>query len=373
GLTEPQAYAIPVIHNRENVLVCSPTGSGKTLTAFLAIINELYQKQLRDELEDRIYCLYISPLKALANDIRRNLTTPLEELKALAKETSRPVPKIRTGVRSGDTSASERSKMARKPPHIFITTPESMALILSTPKFSENLAGLEYLIVDEIHEMCNNKRGTMLSLSMERLQERAGNFTRVGLSATQAPIETIAEFLAGRENGKTRPMGIVEVESKKKLDIEVLCPVEDMTALPFEVVNDRMYDLVGELVKKHTTTIVFTNTRAGTESVSYRLQEKGIERLAAHHGSLSKETRLDVEEELKQGKLRGVVSSTSLELGIDIGSIDLVCQIGSPKSIAKGLQRIGRAGHSVGAVPTGRFIVFESDDLVECAVLARHA
>ncbi|MCK4718457.1 MAG: ATP-dependent helicase, partial [Thermoplasmata archaeon] len=258
-------------------------------------------------------------------------------------------------------------------PHILITTPESIAIILSTPKFSQKLEGLEYLIIDEIHEVCNNKRGSMLALNMERLEARTGGFTRLGLSATQAPIEEIASFLSGYEGEETRPMGIVEAKTRKELDIEVVCPVEDMTALPFEVVNDRMYDLVGELIKEHKTTIVFTNTRAGTESVSYRLQERGIERIAAHHGSLSKETRLEVEEELKLGLLRGVVSSTSLELGIDIGSIDLVCQIGSPKSIAKGLQRIGRAGHSVGAVPTGRFIVFESDDLVECAVLARKA
>ncbi len=377
ALTEPQEYAIPLIHNKRSVLVSSPTGSGKTLTAFLSIINELYLRQVSGSLEDEVFCVYVSPLKALANDIRRNLMEPLEEMRALAEKRGLPPPEIRVSVRSGDTSSYERSKMARRPPHILITTPESLSLILTSPKFGKRLDRVQYLIVDEIHELCSSKRGTLLSLNMERLEERnPGDVVRIGLSATQAPIEEIAAFLAGYPSAgsdEPRDVGIVEVSRRKELDLRVLCPVDDMTSLPFEVVNERMYDLLVELINQHTTTLIFTNTRRGAEAVAFKLQERGVESIAAHHGSLSKDTRFDVEERLKRGELKAVVSSTSLELGIDIGSIDLVCQIGSPKSIAKGLQRIGRAGHSVFAVPKGRFVVFENDDLVECAVLARYA
>lgn len=373
-LTEPQSFAVPLVHERKNVLVSSPTGSGKTITAFLSIINELLILQKKGKLEDKIYCVYISPLKALANDINRNLTTPLEEMKQLAIQEGLEPPEIRVAVRSGDTSTSERAKMARKPPHIFITTPESLALVLTAPKFRKKLADAKWVIVDEIHEVCSSKRGVHLSLSLERLREQIGrDFTRIGLSATIAPINEIAKFLAGYENGKLREMNVVEVEGTKKLDLGVLCPVQDMTVLPYEIVNARMYDMLTQLVNDHRTTLIFTNTRSGTEHVSYKLKEKGIEDLAAHHGSLSKFIRLDVEEKLKNGELKAAVSSTSLELGIDIGYIDLVCQIGSPKSIAKGLQRIGRSGHAVGDTSIGRMLVFDNDDLVECAALTKNA
>jgi ATP-dependent Lhr-like helicase len=374
GLTEPQAYAVPIIHARKNVLVSSPTGSGKTLTAFLSIINELYAKQLRGELEDRIYCLYVSPLKALANDINRNLEEPLRELTELAQKEGKPAPLVRVGVRSGDTSPQERQKQARRPPHIFITTPESIAIILSTPKFREHFANVEWVILDEIHEVCSSKRGALLSICLERLREQTGHdFVRIGLSATIAPIEEEAKFLAGYSNGKVRDMNIVEVDTRKSLDLAVLCPVKDMTAVPMEVANARMYDLLSTLIDEHRTTLIFTNTRSGTEHVSFRLKERGVEDLEAHHGSLSKVTRLDVEQKLKEGRLKAAVSSTSLELGIDIGYIDLVVQIGSPKSVAKGLQRIGRAGHAYGETATGRMIAFEPWDLMECATLAKAA
>ena len=373
-LTEPQAYAVPLIHARKSVLVSSPTGSGKTLTAFLSIINELYAKQLRGELEDRIYCLYVSPLKALANDINRNLEEPLRELTELARKEGKPEPLVRVGVRSGDTSAQERQKQARRPPHIFITTPESIAIILSTPKFREHFATVEWVILDEIHEVCSSKRGSLLSICLERLREQTGqDFVRIGLSATIAPIEEEAKFLAGFVNGKVRDMHIVEVDTRKDLDLAVLCPVRDITAVPMEVANARMYDLLSGLIDDHRTTLIFTNTRSGTEHVSFRLKERGVEDLEAHHGSLSKVTRLDVEQKLKDGKLKAAVSSTSLELGIDIGYIDLVVQIGSPKSVAKGLQRIGRAGHAYGETATGRMIAFEPWDLMECATLAKAA
>ena len=374
GLTEPQAYGVPLIHARKSVLVSSPTGSGKTLTAFLSIINELYAKQLRGELEDRIYCLYVSPLKALANDINRNLEEPLRELTVLAQKEGKPEPLVRVGVRSGDTSAQERQKQARRPPHIFITTPESIAIILSTPKFREHFANVEWVILDEIHEVCSSKRGSLLSICLERLRAQTGNdFVRIGLSATIAPIEEEAKFLAGFSNGKVRDMHIVDVDTRKSLDLAVLCPVRDITAVPMEVANARMYDLLSGLIDDHRTTLIFTNTRSGTEHVSFKLKERGVEDLEAHHGSLSKVTRLDVEQKLKDGQLKVAVSSTSLELGIDIGYIDLVVQIGSPKSVAKGLQRIGRAGHAYGDTATGRMIAFEPWDLMECATLAKAA
>ncbi len=374
GLTEPQAFAVPLIHAGESVLISSPTGSGKTLTAFLSIINELYSLQLKGELEDRIYAVYVSPLKALANDINRNLTTPLEEMRQLAAAEGFVPPEIRVAVRSGDTSPAERQKQAKRPPHIFITTPESLTLVLTAPKFREAFAGVRWMIVDEIHEVCSSKRGALLSLSLERLQAYVGRaFTRIGLSATIAPIDEIAKFLVGYDDGRMRPVQIVEVESRKSLDLAVLCPVRDLTQYALEEANARMYDVLSTLIDEHRTTLIFTNTRSGTEHVSFKLKERGVENLEAHHGSLSKETRLDVEERLKRGELKAAVSSTSLELGIDIGYIDLVVQIGSPKSIAKGLQRIGRAGHKYGDTSVGRLVVFEPWDLMECATLVKNA
>ncbi len=373
-LTEPQAYAVPLIHARKNVLVSSPTGSGKTLTAFLTVLNELYALQKQGKLEDRIYCVYVSPLKALANDINRNLEEPLREMRALAEETGEDAPEIRVAVRSGDTSANERQRQARKPPHIFITTPESLAIVLSAPKFREKFDGVQWVIVDEIHEVCSSKRGALLSVTLERLQEYIGReLTRIGLSATIAPIDEVAKFLAGYRDGKLREMHVVEVESRKSLDLSVVCPVRDLTEVDMESASARMYALLSDLIEEHRTTLIFTNTRSGTEHVSFKLKERGVENLEAHHGSLSKVTRLDVEEKLKQGLLKAAVSSTSLELGIDIGYIDLVVQIGSPKSVAKGLQRIGRAGHAYGDTSRGRLVVFEPWDLVECTALVKAA
>jgi len=374
-LTEPQAKAIPAIHQRRNVLVSSPTGSGKTLTAFTSIINELTRYASEGRLEERVYCIYISPLKALANDVNRNLNTPLAEMREVAAAHGMNVPGIKVAVRSGDTPQSERQKMVRHPPHILITTPESLSLILAAPKFKESLRKVEWVILDEIHDICDSKRGAFLSLTLERLMEHCeAGFSRIGLSATLAPIEAIAGFLVGcGPDGSNRDVTLVEADSKKQLDLKVICPTDDMTALSSDIVNSMMYDKVKEMVDQHETTLIFTNTRSGAESVVYKLKERGLESVEVHHSSLGRETRLDVEERLKRGEIRCVVSSTSLELGIDIGSIDLVCQIGSPKSVAKGLQRIGRSGHSFGRVAKGRLIVFDPDDLVECAVMCRAA
>ncbi|HJO28349.1 MAG TPA: ATP-dependent helicase [Candidatus Poseidoniia archaeon] len=373
-LTPPQAMAVPLIHAGKNVLVSSPTGSGKTLTAFLSILNDLFRRAGAGRLEDGVQALYISPLKALANDIDRNLKQPLAEMEALAAKRGWEFPTVKVAVRSGDTSTSDRAKMVRKPPHILITTPESLGLLLSSKKFREHLRSVRYVILDEIHDLANNKRGTHLSLSVECLAHLLDHDpVRIGLSATQAPIEEIAHFLGGWSRGKPRPVNIVDVKERKHLDLRVLCPVDDLTQHSTEVVNSRMYDLLAELVVAHRTTLIFTNTRAGTESVVLQLQERGIDKLAAHHGSMSKEMRLYVEQKLKDGKMDAVVTSTSLELGIDIGYVDLVVQIGSPKSIAKGLQRIGRAGHALHQVSKGRLVVFDPDDLVECAVLVNSA
>ena len=397
-LTPSQAYAIPLIHNTQNVLVASPTGSGKTLTAFLSIINELFLLGKKGELENKIYCLYVSPLKALANDIERNLNAPLREIYELAAKKGVELPQIRVGVRSGDTSPYEKQKMTVKAPHILITTPETLAIVVSTKKFSNKLRDIQYVIIDEIHEISSSKRGVHLSLSLERLQYRVSSnhnteleldeyeeienkyfgddsreFVRIGLSATQAPIREIAKFLVGYNGSKLRDINIIEVSASKVLDLKVLCPVQDMNMVPYEIVNAKMYNVLHEMIDNHRTTLVFTNTRSGTEAVVYKLQEQGLDKIAAHHGSLSKEIRLDVEDKLKNGELEATICSTSLELGIDIGYIDLVVQIGSPKSIAKGMQRIGRAGHALHEISKGRIVVFDRDDLVECAVLVKNA
>lgn len=283
------------------------------------------------------------------------------------------LPAIRVAVRSGDTTQADRQKMLKKPPHILITTPESLALALTAPKFKEKFTRVRYVIIDEIHEISSSKRGTLLSLNLERLEEMSPHFIRIGLSATQAPLPTIANFLCGYENGEPRECTIVDVDLKKGLDLETLTPVEDLTTAGFEVANERMYDVLAKLIDAHKTTLIFTNTRSATEHVAIRLKARGVDSLEAHHSSLGKEIRLGVEEKLKRGELKCVISSTSLELGIDIGSVDLVIQIGSPKSVSKGLQRIGRAGHSISKLSMGRFVVFGLDDLVECAVLTKAA
>lgn len=369
--TKAQKIGIPLIHQRKNILISSPTGTGKTLSGFLVIINELFLLAKRNELEDKIYCVYVSPLKALANDIHRNLEVPLAEIREMAEEKGIHIPKIRVGVRSGDTSQYARQKMNKTPPHIFITTPESLALALFSPKFKEKFKGVEFLIVDEIHDLASNKRGELLSLIIEFLQNKRTSITRIGLSATTEPIDEIARFLAGDE--EISDVHVVEAESNKNLDMRVTCPVSDLFSAPQEQINERTYDIIEELVKEHTTTLVFTNTRSGAERVSSKLIERGILDLEAHHSSLSRESRFSVEERLKKGELKCAVSSTSLELGIDIGSIDLVVQVGSPKGIAKGLQRVGRSGHSVFATAKGRIVPMDIDDLIESLVLVKEA
>ena len=371
--TPPQKEAIINILNEKNVLVASPTGSGKTLSAFLAIISNLVTLAKDDRLEDKVYCIYISPLRSLNNDIAKNLKMPLEELASMDDT----IKKIRVGIRTGDTSQQERARMLRKPPHILITTPESMAIILCAPKFRESFRDAKWVIIDEIHELCSSKRGVHLSLTLERLEHLSNKgITRIGLSATIHPLDEVAKYLVGYEDGKERRCVIIDKRFVKPMKLQTTSPVSDLVHTSAETINKKMYDLLRSIIKKNKTTLIFTNTRSGTERVVYHLSKMNIvdaDQLAAHHSSLSRENRLDVEDRLKNGKMRAVVTSTSLELGIDIGSIDMVVQIGSPKSIARCLQRVGRSGHSLDKESRGCLIALERDDLMEDIVICMNA
>ena len=366
--SEPQKYAVIPIHNRENVLVSAVTGSGKTLTGFMAILNELINLSEQEKLENKVYCVYISPLKALNNDVFFNLEQPLREMEELAKKKFG----IKAAVRTGDTTATEKQKMLKETPHILVTTPESLALILTSPKFREKLRDVKYCIIDEVHSLAENKRGVHLSLSLERLHELAGNFTRIGLSATTEPIEEIAKFVVGN-NKKCK---IAKIDLTKKMDLKVLCPLPDMINTTFEETHNAMYELINKLIQDHKTTLIFTNTRSATERVVHYLKERFpknyTENIGAHHGSLSKQHRLNMETRMREGKLKAIVCSTSLELGIDIGYVDLVIMLGSPKSVARATQRAGRAGHKLHDTIKGRIIVLDRDDLIESSVMLKN-
>ncbi len=367
-----QKYGVMNIWERKDILISAPTGGTKTLTSFLSILNYLVMLSEKNELEDKIYALYTSPLKALSNDISKNLIEPLEEINALAKEKKIKLQPIRIALRTGDTSQSEKAKMARKVPHILITTPESLAITLTSKKFVDNFKYLEFCVVDEIHAL-ENKRGTYLSLTLERLNELSNIYpVKIGLSATIEPLDEVAKYLTGIDEERT--VGIAKVPLDKTVNINVLTPVQDLVTQ--ENAHKEMYKLLTKLIQEHKTTLIFTNTRAATERVVNHLKEKfpteyGDDNIAAHHSSLSKDHRFDIEERLRQGKLKVVVCSTSLELGIDIGFIDLVLMLGSPKSSARALQRIGRAGHQLHETAKGRFIVLDRDDLIECSVIQK--
>ncbi len=381
----PQLYGVMPIHERKNILISAPTGGTKTLTAFLSILNYLVMLARKEELEDKVYCVYISPLKALNNDIYVNLEKPLSEIKELAKKKGVKLQNIRAAVRTGDTATEEKSKMLKKPPHILITTPESFAIVLTTKKFIEKLSVVEYLIIDEIHALACNKRGVHLNLSVERLEELSQIVpVRIGLSATIAPIEEIASYLVGydKENGKWKEKDciIADVHFIKKINLKVLSPVSDLIDTTAKEMREGLYSLLDKLIQKHKTTLIFTNTRSATERVINHLKEmypKNYqtieEKIGAHHSSLSKASRFKIEQQLREGKLKVVVTSTSLELGIDIGYVDLVILLGSPKSIAKALQRTGRAGHRMHNVSKGRLVVLNRDDLIECVVMLKDA
>ena len=384
AFSDTQLYGVMPIFERKNILVSAPTGGTKTLTAFLSILNYLIMLSRRNELDNRVYAVYCSPLKALTNDIFVNLERPLQEMEEIAKKDEKKygkLQKIRVGLRTGDTSLSERAKMAKNIPHILVTTPESLAIMINSPKFAENFSMVEWMIIDEIHSLAENKRGVHMSLTIERLQEMSKMpISRVGLSATIAPLEKIAHYLVGNEGGeKNLPRNclIASVDMLKKLDLKVLSPVDDFLETTSAELNEKLYTLIDDLIEKHKTTLIFTNTRAATERVVNSLKEKFplkyIENIGAHHSSLSKDHRFEIEEKLRKGELRVVVCSTSLELGIDIGFIDLVLLLGSPKAVSRAMQRIGRAGHQLHETAKGRFVVSDVDDLIECGIILKNA
>jgi ATP-dependent Lhr-like helicase len=373
--TPAQAAAWPAIAAQRHVLIAAPTGSGKTLAAFLAVIDALVKRGLEaNGLPDETSVVYVSPLKALSNDIHKNLEAPLagirEELAALGL----PQIEIRTFVRTGDTPQHERARMRRQPPHIVVTTPESLYILLGSASGRAMLSTTRTVIVDEIHAMANSKRGVHLALSLERLEALAGTkLTRIGLSATQKPIEDVARFLVGTRNlnaDGSADCTIVDAGHVRARDLALEVPASPLEAVMSGEVWTQTYDRLAALVAEHRTTLVFVNTRRQAERLARHLSERlGEEHVTAHHGSMAKESRLDAERRLKAGELRALVATASLELGIDIGDVDLVCQIASPRSIAAFLQRVGRSGHSVGGTPRGRLFPLSRDDLVECAAL----
>jgi len=394
--TEPQEQGWPPILAGRTTLISAPTGSGKTLAAFLACIDRLVRKALAGQLSDRTEVLYVSPLKALGNDIQKNLEIPLGEILALAGERGFLMPEIRTAVRTGDTLQPERRAMLKRPPHILVTTPESLYILLTSDKSRAILRDVETVIVDEIHAVADDKRGAHLALSLERLEaltadssslsllgmtkegesasasinsRKKSRLVRIGLSATQKPIEEVAHFLTG--TGRPDPV-VIDVGHKRKLDLAVEVPPMPLGPVASNEMWDTIYDRLVELVRQHRSTLVFVNTRRMAERIAHQLGERiGEENVAAHHGSLSRKLRLAAEKKLKEGQVRVLVATASLELGIDIGFVDLVVQINSPRAIAVALQRVGRSGHWRGAVPKGRFFATTRDDLMELAALVR--
>ena len=370
--TEAQAQAWPLIQLGKNVLIAAPTGSGKTLAAFLAAIDGLIRQGLRSPLSDETTVVYVSPLKALSNDIQRNLAVPLSGIRAKLEALGLPDVDIRVFVRTGDTPQKERMLMRRRPPHIVVTTPESLYILLGSASGRKMLATTRTIIVDEIHAVAGNKRGSHLALSIERLEALTqGRLTRIGLSATQKPIDEIANFLVGASKaGKPRTCAIVDTGHVRLRDLAIEVPSSPLQAVMSNEVWQQVYARIAQLAAEHRTTLVFVNTRRMSERAARHLSELlGVTEVMSHHGSMAKERRLDAEQRLKHGKLKVLVATASLELGIDIGDVDLVCQLGSPRSIAAFLQRAGRASHQVDGVPKARLFPLSRDDLVECAAL----
>ncbi len=370
--TDVQQQAWPAIQSGSDALIAAPTGSGKTLAAFLSCIDSLFKQAIARELDDHTQVLYISPLKALSNDVQKNLQKPMAEIGQLAMQAGLLLPELRVLVRTGDTPMADRQQMLKRPPHILVTTPESLFILLTAEKSRRMLQTVRTVIVDEIHALAPNKRGAHVALSLERLEALTlMKPQRIGLSATQRPIELVAEFLVG---ARPRPT-IIDVGHRRKLDLAVEVPKDELSAVATNSIWSDVYDRVAELVRQHRSTLVFVNTRRLAERVAHyleeRLQDLGPDVVAAHHGSLSRQIRLSAEERLKTGKTRVVIATASLELGIDVGTVDLVCQIGSPRAIATGLQRIGRAGHWINAIPKGRIFAMTRDELLECAALVR--
>ena len=370
GPTEAQARAWPAIQAGRHVLVAAPTGSGKTLAAFLAAIDALVRRGVEGALPDETFVVYVSPLKALSNDIQRNLEAPLAGIRAELAALRLPDVDIRTLVRTGDTPQSERASMRRRPPHIVVTTPESLYVLLGSDSGRKMLSTTRTVIVDEIHALAPNKRGSHLALSLERLAAlTAAPPVRIGLSATQKPIDVIARFLVGMQT-PGEDCTIVDTGHVRERDLALELPPAPLEAVMSGEVWQQVYARLAELTREHRTTLVFVNTRRMAERVARHLSELiGKDVVTAHHGSLAKERRLDAEQRLKRGELRALVATASLELGIDIGDVELVCQLGTPRSIATFLQRAGRANHTVSGQPKARLFPLSRDELVECTAL----
>lgn len=376
--TEPQTRGWPEIAAGKNTLIAAPTGSGKTLAAFLASIDRLTRLAIEDRLPDEIQVVYVSPLKALGNDIHRNLETPLAEIAEKGRELGYSLSPLRSMTRSGDTTAKDRRAMLRKPPHLLVTTPESLYLLLTAEKSREALRGVKTVIVDEIHALARDKRGSHMALSLERLEALLPSPPqRIGLSATQRPMDEIARFLVGANRVDSRGVpdcAIIDGGHLRQVDLAVEAPAEELDAVCSNEMWAAAHQRLADLILAHRATLVFVNTRRLAERVSRHLTEiLGADKIASHHGSLSRESRFEAERRLQQGELRAIVATSSLELGIDVGFIDLVIQLGSPRSIAAFLQRVGRAGHSLGALPKGRLLALTRDELLECYALVRAA
>jgi ATP-dependent Lhr-like helicase len=375
--TGAQAEGWPAIAQGRHTLIAAPTGSGKTLAAFLTCLDGLVRQGLEGEIPDKTQVVYVSPLKALSNDIHRNLMSPLRDLQDLAEARGTPLPDIRVAVRTGDTPQSERQRMAKKPPHVLVTTPESFFILLTSESGRRGLKSVSTLIVDELHAVADDKRGSHLSISMERLVDLSDEpITRIGLSATQNPIEEIGKFLVGTENIDTNgapDCSIVDTGHAREIDLGIEMPKEyELGPIASHDLWDRTLDRIVELTNGHRTTLLFVNTRRLVERLAHQLSGKiGEEQIVAHHGSMSHERRHEAERKLKDGEVKLCVATASLELGIDIGAIDLVCQIGSPRSVSVLLQRTGRSGHHVGGTPKGRLFPLTRDELIESMALVR--
>jgi ATP-dependent Lhr-like helicase len=378
--TEPQRRGWPAIQSGRHVLISAPTGSGKTLAAFLGSLDVLFREGARTDLPDEIRVVYVSPLKALSNDIRKNLQEPLSGIRALLRETEGHDIDVRAEVRTGDTTAAQRQALIKKPPHILVTTPESLYLLLTSESGRDMLRTVRTLIMDEIHAVVDDRRGAHLALSVERLAAltksvSGGPLQRIGLSATQKPIEEVARFLVGAhsvDEAGNPDCEIIDIGHRRELDVAIELPKSPLEAVMSNEVWEEIYHRLAELIQAHRTTLVYVNTRRMAERVTHHLSELlGSDAVTSHHGSLSAKLRLDAEDRLKRGELKALVATASLELGIDIGSVDLVCQLGTTRSIASLLQRVGRAEHKRGGLPKGRIFPLSRDELVECAALLR--
>src|SRR5881296_1284692 len=374
--TEPQVRGWPAIQSGRQVLISAPTGSGKTLAAFLASLDALFREGVEADLPDETQVVYVSPLKALSNDIRKNLQEPLAGIRALLRETTGREIDVRAEVRTGDTTAAQRQALIKKPPHILVTTPESLYLLLTSESGREMLRTVRTLIMDEIHAVVDDRRGAHLALSVERLAALTKQpLQRIGLSATQKPIEEVARFLVGTravDEVGNPDCEIIDIGHRRELDLGIELPGSPLEAVMSNAVWEEIYRRLAELIQAHRTALVFVNTRRMAERVTHHLSELlGADSVTSHHGSLSAKLRLDAEDRLKRGELKALVATASLELGIDIGSVDLVCQVGPTRSIATFLQRAGRAEHKRGGLPKARIFPLSRDELVECLATLR--